>query len=68
MGVLKTVSMPQYRDFSSVSLGALGVLAVKIDLRPEFSHGVSLMVSTLCGDEIQECIRVVRSSVGWGKK
>jgi hypothetical protein len=24
--------------FSSVSLGALGVLAVKIDLHPEFSH------------------------------
>jgi hypothetical protein len=44
-GVLKSVSMPRYCDFSSVSLGALGVLAVKIDLYPEFFHGASLMES-----------------------
>ena len=43
MGALKSVSMSQHRGFPSDWLGALGVLAVKIDLHPGFFHGASLM-------------------------
>ena len=38
MVVLKSVSMPRYRDFHLFRLAHLAHLAVKIDLHPEFSH------------------------------